>query len=243
MRGVPLQVSPAFVYDGVIVIVAVTGAVPLLIAVKAGMLPAPLAARPMAVFEFVHVNTVPGTVPVGVTAVVIVLWHSAWSEMAATFGVGLTVIVKVVGVPEQISVPLVKRGVTVMVDVTGVVPLLTAVKAAMLPEPLAASPMLVLLLVHANVAPGTLPENVIAVVCVPAQRTWLATAFTVGVGLTVIVNVRTVPVQVTPAFVYEGVTVMVAMIGAVVRFTALKAGIVPVPLAARPMAVFEFVHV
>ena len=77
VRGVPVQVTPAFVYDGVMVMVAVTGVVPVLIAVKAGMPPVPFAARPMAVFEFVQVNTVPGTVPVGVTALVIVLWHSA----------------------------------------------------------------------------------------------------------------------------------------------------------------------
>jgi hypothetical protein len=38
------------------------------------------------------------------------------------------------------------------------------------------------------------------------------TGLTVGIGLTVIVNVCGVPVQVIPVFVYFGVTVMVATI-------------------------------
>jgi hypothetical protein len=58
---------------------------------------------------------------------------------------GLTVIVKVCGVPAQPS----KEGVTVTVAVTGDVPALTAVKEGILPVPLAASPIEVLLLVHA----------------------------------------------------------------------------------------------
>jgi hypothetical protein len=57
----------------------------------------------------------------------------------------LTVIVKVSAMPAQPS----KEGVTVMVAVTGEVPLLTAVNDGRLPLPLAASPMVVLLLVHA----------------------------------------------------------------------------------------------
>ena len=57
--------------------------------------------------------------------------------VAATVGVGLTVMVKVWGAPAH---PL-AVGVTVMVAVTGVVPVFTAVKAPMLPVPLAARPM------------------------------------------------------------------------------------------------------
>ena len=50
--GVPLQVTPALVYDGVTVMVAVIGVVPALIAVKLGMLPDPLAPKPMLVLLF-----------------------------------------------------------------------------------------------------------------------------------------------------------------------------------------------
>ena len=39
-----------------------------------------------------------------------------------------------------------------------------------------------------------------------------------------------------------GVTVIVAIIGKIVVFTAVKAGIAPVPLAANPMVVSSFVQ-
>ena len=48
---------------GVIVIVAVIGAVVALVAVKDGTLPEPLAARPMAMLLFVQANVVPATGP------------------------------------------------------------------------------------------------------------------------------------------------------------------------------------
>ena len=50
--GVPLQVAPALVYDGVTVIVAVMFVVPALVAVKLGILPLPLAPKPMLVLLF-----------------------------------------------------------------------------------------------------------------------------------------------------------------------------------------------
>ena len=66
--------------------------------------------------------------------------------------------VNVVGVPGQ---PL-ATGVTVMVAVTALAPALMAVKAAILPVPLAAKPMLGVLFVQLYVVP--VPLNVIAVV-------------------------------------------------------------------------------
>jgi hypothetical protein len=67
--------------------------------------------------------------------------------------------------------------------------------------------------------------------------------FNTGVGLTVIVNVWAVPVQLTPPFVNVGVTVIVALIGAVPALVAVKAGRLPaVGPAPRPIAVFELVH-
>ena len=50
--GVPVQVAPALVYDGVTVMVAVIAVVPALVAVKLGMLPDPLAPNPIAVLLF-----------------------------------------------------------------------------------------------------------------------------------------------------------------------------------------------
>ena len=49
---------------GVTVIVDVTGEVVALVAVNEGIFPEPLAARPIAVLLFVHVNVVPLTGPV-----------------------------------------------------------------------------------------------------------------------------------------------------------------------------------
>ncbi len=40
----------------------------------------------------------------------------------------------------------------------------------------------------------------------------------------------------------EGVTVTVATIAEFVELTAVKAGTIPAPLAAKPIAVFEFVQ-
>ena len=91
-----------------------------------------------------------------------------------------------------------------MVATTGAVPVLIAVKLAILPVPLAARPIEVVLFVQLNTVPGglvTAPVKVTAVVGAPLHTTWLATAFTVGMGLTSTVAVTGVPVQVTPALV------------------------------------------
>ena len=73
--------------------------------------------------------------------------------------------VKVVGVPAQ---PL-AVGVTVIVATTGVVPVLVAVKDAILPVPLAPSPIVGSLLVHAKVVPASGLVKVMADVVAPLQ--------------------------------------------------------------------------
>ena len=78
---------------------------------------------------------------------------------------------------------------------------LVAVKLAILPVPLAARPIVVLLFVQLYTVPATAPVKFTAAVAVLLHTTWLATAFTVGIGLTVMVNVCGVPVQVPPALV------------------------------------------
>ena len=60
---------------------------------------------------------------------------------------------------------------------------------------------------------------------------------TVGVGLTVIVNVVVGPVQVTPLLVKLAVTLKVEVKGVVPEFVDVKAGTGPVPLnGASPIA-------
>lgn len=61
---------------GVTVIVETIGALVVLIAVKLAISPIPLAARPIDVVLFVQLNTVPGTAPVKLTAVVEELLHT-----------------------------------------------------------------------------------------------------------------------------------------------------------------------
>jgi hypothetical protein len=68
--GVPKQVPPAFVNDGVTVIVAVTVDPLLLIAVNEAIFPLPLAARPIEVVLLVQLKTTPPGVPLNVTVVV-----------------------------------------------------------------------------------------------------------------------------------------------------------------------------
>ena len=65
----------------------------------------------------------------------------------------------------------------------------------------------------------------------------MATALTVAIGLTVMVNVIGVPVQPFPV---EGVTVIVAVVALVKLFVVVKLGIFPVPLAPNPIAVLLF---
>ena len=67
--------------------------------------------------------------------------QTVWLVMAETVGVGFTVIVKVAGAPPHVL----PEGVTVMVPVAGDVPVFMAVKAAMLPVPVDARPIVALL--------------------------------------------------------------------------------------------------
>ena len=62
---------------------------------------------------------------------------------------GLTVMVKLLAGPMQLVPPLVNVGVTVMVATTGEVVVLRAANDAILPLPFDASPMLVVVFVHA----------------------------------------------------------------------------------------------
>ena len=92
--------------------------------------------------------------------------------------------------------------------------------------------------VQEYVVPVTVPLKLMFV-ATPEQKVWVeGEAETVGVGLTVIINVCAAPVQPLA----DGVTVIVAVIGALVAFVAVNDPILPVPDAARPIAGFEFVQ-
>ena len=74
--------------------------------------------------------------------------------------------VNVCGFPVQ---PL-ATGIALMVAVTGWLVLLIAVKDEMFPEPVAASPMVVLLFVQLNIVPFTEPEYITGSVRALLQR-------------------------------------------------------------------------
>ena len=82
----------------------------------------------------------------------------------AITGFGFTVMVNVCGVPKHGP----NTGVTVIVAVMGSAVALVAVNEAIFPVPLAAKPMLVLLLVQLNVVPAV-PVKFTVVVVPPAQ--------------------------------------------------------------------------
>ena len=89
--------------------VAVTGAEPALVAVKLAILPEPLAAKPIDGVLFVQLYTIvpPVVGLVKVTGAVGLLLQTAWFDTGSIVGVGLTVYVKVIGVPVQVTPALV----------------------------------------------------------------------------------------------------------------------------------------
>ena len=70
----------------------------------------------------------------------------------------------------------------------------------------------------------------------------MVTAFTVGVGFTVIVKDFGVPLHVKLPLVYTGVTVIVAVTRDVPALIAIKEAMSPVPLAPRPIEGVLFVQ-
>lgn len=141
------------------VIVEVIGELLLLEAVNDGIFPLPLAGSPMDGLLLVQLKIVPGTAPEKFTAVVDELRQTDWLDTLFTVGIGFTVIVNVAGAPVA--------GVTVIVATAAVVPVLIAVKGAILPLPLAPRPIEVLLFVQVKVLPGTELVKVMVLVVVP----------------------------------------------------------------------------
>jgi len=157
-----------------------------------------------------------------------------------TFGFGFTVIVNVLDGPTQVVPPLIRVAVYVTVAVIGEGVVLIAVKLGKVPVPLGTRPTPIdgLSIVQLKITPATGLVGVTAAVADPLHTVWFAIAFTVAVGFTVIVKLIGTPVQ--PAAL--GVTVIVAVIGADVALVAVKLAILPVPLAANPIAVLLFVQ-
>jgi len=159
------------------------GAVPASVAVNEGTFPFPEAPSPIAVLLLVHENVVPGVVLVKFEAGTIAPLQTRILAGTTTSGAGFTVMVYVEGIPGHVFAV----GVTVIVAVMGVVPGLVAVNEGTFPFPLAPRPMAVLLLVHANVAPGVVLVKFDAGTVAPLQTAILAGTLTIAMGFTVIV--------------------------------------------------------
>ena len=170
------------VIDGVTVIVAVIGVAVMLVPTNEGTLPEPPAARPIAVLELVQVNVAPAGVLEKVLAGMVAPEQTIMSVTGFTTGFGLTVIVNVSGIPGQGFPATV--GVTVTVEVIGVLPGLVAINAGTLPEPLAPRPMAVFELVQVYVAPTGVLVKVFIGTVAPAQTGMFASGLTIGLGLT-----------------------------------------------------------
>ena len=84
----------------------------------------------------------------------------------------------------------------------------------------------------------TAPLKLAAAVDAPLHNVWLVGVVTVGVGLTVIVKFCGLPVQPLA----EGVTVTVAVTGALVTLLAENELILPDPVDDSPIEVVLFVH-
>ena len=113
-----------------------------------------------------------------------------------TLGIGLTIIVNVCTVPEHVKLAFVYFGVTVIVDVIAALVVFAATNDPIFPVPEPTNPIAVLLLVQSYVVPDTVePDNMIVPEELPLHNVTLAGSDTVGVGFTVIVNVRGVPEQ------------------------------------------------
>jgi hypothetical protein len=161
--------------DGVTVIVATIGSAVVFLATKEAMLPVPEAARPMAVLLLVqlYVMVPPVVEELNEMALVVTPLHIATLLTGLAVAVGLTVIVKALAGPTQLRPPAANVGVTVIVAVAGAVPLFKAVKATMLPVPVAAKPIDGLLLVQLYVVvPVTaVVAKFIALLLAPLQIT------------------------------------------------------------------------
>jgi hypothetical protein len=108
------------------------------------------------------------------------------------------------------------------------------------PEPLNPDPISTLLLVQLNSV--AVPEKVVfTIAALQTERSF--TAFIIGDGLIVIVNVCTGPLQFNPPPLNTGVTVIVAVIGAVPLLTAVNGAIDSVPEAPSPIDGVLFTHV
>ena len=127
----------------------------------------------------VHVKVVPAVGLLKLMAAPAAPLHKFTAEIPLTVATGRTVTLNVVGTPGQ---PL-TEGVTVTSAVTLDVPLFTAVKLGILPDPEVPKPTFVEL-IHVKTAPPLELLKLIPLVPAPLQAVTLLMALTVATGFT-----------------------------------------------------------
>jgi len=132
----------------------------------------------MEVLSFVHAYEAPVIFPDKVRAGIVTSLQTVTGAGWSAIGVGLTVMVKVRMVPEQ----LLATGVIAIVAVTGVVPVFMAVKVGIFPLPLACRPIPGWELVQVKAVSLTGPVTGISAMTSVLHTTWLSIALTVGRG-------------------------------------------------------------
>ena len=168
--------------DGVTVNVPITGLIVEFVKIVLEIVPLPLDAIPIEDWLLVHAYVVLLTVPEKLIISDAIVLHFICEVIAATVGVGFTVIVNVLAGPAQ----LFAVGVTVNVAIEGDVEVfVNCVDAILLPFPLPNIPIELKLFVHENVAPDTELVKFIASEFIPLHLIWFATASTLGIGFTV----------------------------------------------------------
>ena len=124
---------------------------------------------------------------------------------------------------------------------TAIIPetdVLVAIKLGILPVPLAGSPIEGFEFVQLRIVPCGILEKLVDGTVVPVQMIELEGTITVGNGFIVMVKLYSAPLQLFS----DGITFIVAMMGVLELLTAVNAGILPFPLAARPISGFELLQ-
>lgn len=217
--------------DGVTTISAVAGSTDVLTAVKLLMSEAPVPTRFILVLSLPHMYVTLSNIPVvpKVMFPVTEPLHIVTSVTGAITGVGFTRIVNADVVPWQ---PL-AIGVTEIVAVTGLWPVLAALNGAISPVPDVASPIDPSLLFQLNVVLLTGPDRFITEVLSALQIAMSETELTVAVGFMVTIKFLVLPVQPLAT----GVTVTMPVATVSLLFVPSKVDMKFVPEDARPIVV------
>jgi hypothetical protein len=213
---------------GVAVKFPMAAVAPALRPMNEAMSPLPVVPIPMEALSLVQFTVAVAGVCPKTIAVVELPAQSVCGGTPGIDGIGFMVMLNVCGAPVQPNMV----GVATKLPVTGTVPAFTPVKAAILPVPVAAAPIVLSLLVQFTVAPTGAVVYVMALVLAPAHTVWLVTADNTGIGFTVMVNVCGGPTQVP----ITGVAVKLPEMPAAVALVPVKEAISPIPEVATPMA-------